>query len=335
MKLQLKKLNKNPYRMLITGGTGFLGESLIKKILMENTPENNPLVIDIISRRPSLNTTNFFSIPDKENIVINFHKKNINELDSLPSKSYDYVIHAASPSSQERFQENISKIERFKTVAIGTYNLLNLSDQYKFKNFLLFSSGAIYSNDSEDPQSENSHKYSRTNDEFSFYSEAKRASETMTILFSEINKFKFNIARIFAVIGPNMYLKLDSGYIFPHFIRSSYENKPLVIQGNKDSVRSFLDIDDATNFFMKLISSDVSNEILNVGSNEGISLYDLAKKFNSVLKKNNQILFSDAKEKTFLIPDIRKSHQLLNWQPKINLNESIIKIFKFYANKNQ
>jgi nucleoside-diphosphate-sugar epimerase len=321
--------------MLITGGTGFLGESLIQKILMENSPKNNPLVIDIITRQSSLNAANFFRIPEEKNILINFHKKNINELDSLPSKSYDYVIHAASPSSQERFQKKNSKIERFKTVAIGTYNLLNLSGRYKFKKFLLFSSGAIYSNDSKGPQSENSHHYSRTNDELSFYSEAKRASETMTVLFSEINKFKFNIARIFAVIGPGMYLKLDSGYIFSQFIKSSYENKPLVIDGNKDSVRSFLDIDDATNFFMKLINSDVSSEVFNVGSNEAISLYDLAKKFNLALKKNNQILFSDAKEKTFLIPDIRKSQQLLNWHPKVNLNESITKIFKIYAKRDQ
>ncbi len=327
-------MNKKPYKILITGGTGFLGRSLIQKFLSENTLKSNPLVIDLISRQSVVNAAKFFFIPEKKNIIINFHKINITELNSLPSKSYDYVIHAASPSSHERFHKNIPKIERFKTVAMGTYNLLNLSNHYKFKKFLLFSTGAIYSNFSKTAHSENSNLYSKTNDDFSFYTEAKRTSETMTILFSEMNKFKFNIARIFAVVGPGMYLNLNSGYIFSQFLKSSYENKPFVINGNKDSVRSFLDIDDATNFFISLINSDVSNEILNVGSSEAVSLLNLAKKFNAALNKNNQIIFNDLCEKTFLIPDIKKTQKLLNWHQKVGLDESISKIFKFYTDKN-
>ncbi len=328
-------MNKKPYKILITGGTGFLGKSLIQKFLSENTHKSNPLVIDLISRQSIVNVAKKFYIPEKKNIIINFHKINLNELNSLPSKSYDYVIHAASPSSQERFHKNTPKIERFKTVAIGTYNLLNLSNHYKFKKFLLFSTGAIYSNTSKAAHSENSNLFSKTNDDLSFYTEAKRTSETMTILFSEMNKFKFNIARIFAIVGPGMYLEPNSGYIFSQFIRSSYENKPFIINGNKDSVRSFLDIDDATNFFIGLINSDVSNEILNVGSNEAVSLYNLAKKFNSTLNKNNEIIFNNTSEKTFLIPDIKKNQKLLNWHPKVDLNKSINKLFKFYADMNQ
>ena len=83
-------MNKKPYKILITGGTGFLGKSLIQKFLSENTLKSNPLVIDLISRQSVVNPAKFFFIPEKKNIIINFHKINI--ICKLPSSNGYYLI---------------------------------------------------------------------------------------------------------------------------------------------------------------------------------------------------------------------------------------------------
>jgi len=322
-------LLRKPYKVLITGGTGFIGKSLVKKILSDSKLEKKYLEIDIISRQ-TINIKN--EINSKENYVtLNYFKDNINTLNSLPSKKYDYVIHAASPSSEERFRNSLSKIDRFNAVLIGSHNIFSLSNEYKFNNFLLLSSAAIYASNINEPINEESCNYSKTDDHFSFYAEAKRASETMALLYSEKNKFTFNIARIFSIIGPGMYLHEDSGYIISNFIRASYFNKPLEIKGNAGSVRSFLDIDDAVNFIRLLMRSNTKNEIINLGSNEKLNLKDLAKKFNTILNKKNKIIYGERVKRDFMFPDISKAKKILNWHPKITLDQSIIKIYEEYC----
>ena len=320
--------NKRKYKILLTGGTGFIGKAIINSICQSSKIDAKEIDIDIITRS---NNKNYSNKNEKQVVNINFFQSDIRIINALPSQHYDYVIHAASPSSEERFKKKNSNLDRYNTIYKGTENLLKISNNCKFSKFLFFSSAAIYDNQEDKIITEDTNKYMNSDANLSFYSEAKKASETITLLYSEKNNFKANIIRLFAIVGPNMYLADDSKYIFANFIKSTYEHKNFYINTNPNSKRSFLDIDDCIRFIHSIMDTNVKNEIFNVGSDEAITLFNLAEKFNECLDKENKIICNSINDKiTYLVPNIKKAKNLLGWSPQVCLNDSIIKIFKSY-----
>ena len=318
-------------KVLITGGTGFIGKKTVNKIAQKNLINKIPTEIHILTR--NLHKNYVIDSDINTPIEIKYFPANLVDLSSLPSDSYDLVIHAASPSSAERFDGETTKFERFRSVVIGTERLINALGSCKISKFLFLSSGAVYGNTYTAPPNELSKIATLTTSDFAFYSEAKRAAETMCILGGEKYKFKINIARIFATVGSGMYLEKNSNYIFSNFIENSYEKNAYKIKGNPYSRRSFLDIKDCVDALLVIIDSNLDREVFNIGSDEVLSLEELAHKFNEALGLELMVDLSGASfdsEPSHLYPDISKIKSFLQWRPSVNLDTTISKTFEYY-----
>lgn len=306
--------------ILVTGGTGFIGSALIEKIANIYAQEKIKLNIDVISRRRS------GIIQYSQDVSITFHSIALESLSFLPTSEYEFVIHAASPTPMERFSGSVSELDRFKSVIQGSLALLNLSKKIHFKKLLFLSSGAVYQQGDVDLPDEKNRMAPSTLDSFAFYSEAKRAVETLCHLTAQENNFEFVIARVFAIVGPGMYLEDDSNYIFSNFIRDAYNGNPYKINGNSKSIRSFMHIADCVDVLMLILKNGRHNNIYNVGSDEAVSLAQLAKIFNKSLDLNQPLclnLNESLSEKSIFVPNIDKIKKEFNWFPKYTLADSI------------
>lgn len=319
---------KEKYRVLVTGGTGFIGGAMIQRIINESLSYQRPTEIHVLTRG------DYSSKYYTSGIEVRYYKANISEINTLPGKKYDLIIHAASPTSGERFSMNYSELDRFKAVVLGTENLLNAMKKSKIDNFLYLSSGAIYGSEYLHGPRESELYAASTISSFAFYSEAKRATETMCFLASHDYKFKMNIARIFAIVGPGMYLAENSNYIFTNFIQDSYYRRPYKIKGNFNSKRSFLDIEDCVDALFLVINSTSNGHIYNIGSEEIINLKRLAEKFNTTLNFGLKVDISEADlegKPNNLYPNVDKIKLELNWRQKYDLKASILKTYEYFV----
>jgi nucleoside-diphosphate-sugar epimerase len=315
------------HNILVTGGTGFIGSALIKKIASQYTQNMERLNIDVISR----NRTE--KLQYSKNVTISYHSQALESLTSLPALRYEFVIHAASPTPMERFTGSVSELDRFISVIKGGIALLNLSQKVNFKKLLFLSSGAVYHQVEDILPDEKYQIAPSTLDSFAFYSEAKRAVETLCLLTAQNNNFEVVIARIFAIVGPGMYLNNDSNYIFSSFIRNASDGNPYKINGNSKSIRSFMHIEDCADVLMSILKSGVHKNIYNVGSDEAVTLAQLANLFNSTLDLNWPINFNvneNLIEKSIFVPNIDKIKMDFNWFPKYTLAQSIKETFMDY-----
>lgn len=313
--------------ILVTGGTGFIGSALIEKIANNYAQEKIKLNIDVISRKRSE------IVEYSQDISITFHSQALESLTSLPASEYEFVIHAASPTPMERFSGSVSELDRFKSVIQGSLALLNLFTKINIKKLLFLSSGAVYKQGDLDLPDEKYHMAPSTLDNFAFYSEAKRAVETLCYLTSQKNNFEFVIARVFAIVGPGMYLEDDSNYIFSNFIKDAYNGTPYKINGNHKSIRSFMHIADCVDVLMLILKNGRHNNIYNVGSDEAVSLARLAKIFNKSLDLNrplNANLNESISEKSIFVPNIDKIKKEFNWFPKYTLADCIKDTYTHY-----
>ena len=120
--------------ILVTGGTGFIGSTLIKEIASQYSEKNKKLNIDVISR----NRSEIFQY--SQDVTISYHAKALESISSLPASEYEFVIHAASPTPAERFGGTVSELDRFKSVIQGSLALLNLSEKVS----LFFGTRIVY-----------------------------------------------------------------------------------------------------------------------------------------------------------------------------------------------
>ena len=149
------------FKILITGGTGFIGTALINKLITSKKySQANELEIHVITRKKNM-------APIKSaSTLVKFYECDLNLIDRLPSNNYDIVIHAASPSSMERFSNNLSKLDRFNCIVQGTEKLLRLSRTAKFQKLIFISSGAVYGPQNALPPKESNSIAISTNDDF-------------------------------------------------------------------------------------------------------------------------------------------------------------------------
>lgn len=318
--MQLKNRN-----WLFTGATGFIGRSLLLK-LVELLPINDEKVnIVVISRSIKAITALKKVVGNRANIIaINDDILNIS---TLPHDNYEYVIHAASPGSKDRFSNLNSDLENFEVTFLGTKKILDFSRDCFFGKLLFLSSGAIYGDSVRILHSEDSPYANSPLHSFSNYAEAKRASETLINLYSRQYRFNWAVARIFAVIGEEMYLEENSGYIFSGFVRSTLHNQPLVINGNPESERSFIDIDDCVRYLQAILIDDVSHRVFNIGSVNPMSMMGLAQLFNEVSGKDLPIIASNLDgAASYMCSNIERAINTFGFQPLVPLSKSISKI---------
>ena len=220
-----------------------------------------------------------------------------------------------------------------KTLQIGskgTENVLEIGLEKK-ATVLVASTSEIYGDPLEHPQKENYFGNVNPIGPRGVYDEAKRYLEAITMAYHTKKKLDVNIVRIFNTYGPKM--RIDDGRAIPNFISQAINNKNITVYGNGKQTRSFCYIDDTINGIFKLSNSNY-NFPVNIGNPVEFSIIELVEIIKKLTKSLSKIEFHNLPENDPKIrrPDINLAKKILDWNPKINLEDGLKKTINYFYN---
>ena len=302
-------------RNLITGGSGFLGSHLAKKLL-----ERGEEVICL---------DNFFT-GTKKNIKELFNYQNFefirHDVTEPIKLEVDNIWHLACPASPIHYQYN--PIKTTKTSFIGTYNMLGLAKRVGAK-ILLASTSEIYGDPKEHPQKESYRGSVNTTGIRSCYDEGKRVAETLCADYQRVHGVEVRIMRIFNTYGPNM--RPDDGRVISNFIVQALKDQKITLYGDGTQTRSFCYVDDLINGMILLMNSNYHHP-MNIGNPNEFSIKELANLIRTLINPNLEFEYKklpndDPKQRQ---PSIQLAKELLNWEPEIELKEGLLKTIDWF-----
>ncbi len=305
-------------RILVTGGAGFIGSHLCKKLLKEN---NEVICLD-----------NFFT-GSKNNIQDLLNNKNFelirHDVVESINMEVDQIYNLACPASPVHYQYN--PVKTIKTNVFGTFNMLGLAKRKKAR-ILQASTSEIYGDALEHPQKESYWGNVNPIGARSCYDEGKRVSETLCMDYHRQNKVDIRIIRIFNTYGPNM--NIDDGRVVSNFIVQALKNKNITIYGDGSQTRSFQYVDDLIEGMVKMMDNE-SGFIgpVNLGNPIEFTIKELAEKVLEMIPESkSKIVFKelpedDPKQRK---PDISLAREKLGWAPKIELKEGLKKTIEYF-----
>ena len=308
---------ENKKRNLITGGSGFLGSHLAKRLL---TNGEEVICLD-----------NFFT-GTKKNIEELFGNQNFefirHDVTEPIKLEVDKIWHLACPASPVHYQFN--PIKTTKTSFMGTHNMLGLAKRVGAK-LLLASTSEVYGDPKEHPQKETYNGSVNTTGIRSCYDEGKRVAETLCSDYQRVHGVEVRIMRIFNTYGPNM--RFDDGRVISNFIIQALKDQEITLYGDGSQTRSFCYVDDLINGMILLMDSSYSNPI-NIGNPNEFSILELANMIRSLINPNLKLQYKelpqdDPKQRK---PSIELAKNILNWEPKIELKEGLLKTINWFKN---
>jgi dTDP-glucose 4,6-dehydratase len=297
-------------RAVITGGAGFLGSHLCD-CLVERDWE--VLCLDNLITGTESNVRHLLDHP-RFRIV----RQDVTRYIDVPGP-VDYVLHFASPASPVDYLK--LPIQTLKVGALGTHNTLGLALAKKAK-YLLASTSECYGDPQISPQPETYWGHVNPIGPRGVYDEAKRFAEAMTMAYHRAHGVDTHIVRIFNTYGPRM--RLNDGRALPNFVYQALTGKPISVYGDGKQTRSFCYVSDLIAGIYKLMTS-YEHEPVNVGNPEEITILEFAEKIRALTGAQVPIRFEplpadDPKQRC---PDISKAKRLLNWEPKVKLDEGL------------
>ena len=309
--------NKNK-NILVTGGAGFIGSHLCKALLESG---HNIICLDNLFTGSMNNISNLI-----QNANFEFVKHDI--IEPYYSENIDEIYNLACPASPIHYQYN--PIKTVKTCTIGVINMLGLAKKNNAK-ILQASTSEVYGDPEVHPQYEDYFGNVNTVGFRSCYDEGKRCSETLFMDYHREHKLNIKIARIFNTFGPNM--SINDGRVISNFVTQALNNKNITIYGDGSQTRSFLYIDNLVDGIIKLMDSkDSLTGPINIGSDNEISIFELASEIIKMTNSNSEIIFKklpedDPKRRKPNIDFIKKE---LNWSPNMNLKKGLEKTIKYF-----
>jgi dTDP-glucose 4,6-dehydratase len=259
--------------IFITGGTGFIGKWLLESLRYANVNLKTNIKATILTRSinqfekssPHLANDPLFHLIEGD--VIDF------KFDQSP---YSHFIHAAIDASAELNEHN--PVLMFNTIVEGTRHVLDFAREKKPERFLYLSSGAVYGQQPFEMErvKEDWLGAPNCNDSRNAYAEGKRAAEMLCAIYGKQHKLHISVARIFALLGP--HLSLDIHFAAGNFIKNAMGGKKVSVKGNGKPYRSYLYASDLTIWLWHILQHAKSNQPYNVGSDESVSIEDLARR---------------------------------------------------------
>lgn len=297
-------------RAVITGGAGFLGSHLCD-FLIEKGWE--VLCLDNLVTGVESNCRHLLEHPEFRMV-----RQDVSHYIEVAGP-VDYVLHFASPASPVDYLK--LPIPTLKVGALGTHNTLGLALAKKAKYFLA-STSECYGDPEVSPQPETYWGHVNPIGPRGVYDEAKRYAEAMVMAYHRYHGVNTRIVRIFNTYGPRM--RLNDGRALPNFVYQALTGQPITVYGDGKQTRSFCYVSDLIEGIYRLMESE-EHEPVNLGNPEEITILEFAERIRALMGSTVPIVYKplpqdDPKQRC---PDISKARRILNWEPKVKLDEGL------------
>ncbi len=307
----------------MTGGTGFFGRALLRHWVARKEVGLFSEEVGILTRSPH----DFLdSYPEFSKLSwLRLFEGDVLDYSTLPKNiEIDRIIHAATESTNGAA---LTPYKTYNDITNGSSNILDFAVQNNVRRFLLTSSGAVYG-----PQPASLDKipevYLGRPDPLlpsSAYGLGKSAAEHLCCLYRDKYDLQVVIARCFAFVGRD--LPLTAHYAMGNFINDALYGAEINVGGDGTPLRSYMNQSDLARWLLCIFDEGLAGHAYNVGSDQAISISDLAHLVRDILSPNKSVVFKNTastfKGRSVYIPDISAARNDLNLQITISLRESI------------
>lgn len=306
-------------RILVTGGAGFIGSHLCDRLIKEG---NDVICLDNYFTGSKRNIEHLLGHPYFELVRHDVIQPYFAEVDQ--------IYNLACPASPVHYQYN--PIKTTKTSVMGAINMLGLAKRINAR-VLQASTSEVYGDPEIHPQTEDYWGNVNPIGIRSCYDEGKRCAETLFMDYHKQNQVDIKIMRIFNTYGPNMHP--NDGRVVSNFIMQALKNENITIYGDGSQSRSFQYVDDLVEGAIRMMNSpkDFIGPV-NIGNPHEFTILELAKKVIELTQSKSKIVYEELPmdDPMQRQPDIKLAMRNLdNWEPKIQLDEGLIKTIQYFT----
>jgi dTDP-glucose 4,6-dehydratase len=306
-------------RVVITGAAGFIGSHLAETLL-----DRDYTVVGI----DNLLTGDTANIAHLTNRDFSFIKHDVTNYIYIDGP-VDFVLHWASPASPIDYLE--LPIPTLKVGALGTHKALGLA-KAKGARFVLASTSEVYGDPLEHPQTETYWGNVNPVGPRGVYDEAKRFAEAMTMAYHRYHGVDTKIVRIFNTYGPRM--RINDGRAVPAFMSQALRNEDVTVFGDGTQTRSFTYITDLVDGIIRLMLSS-ENDPINIGNPREMTIKEIADTIIRMTGSTSKVIYKplptdDPKQRR---PDITRARTLLKWEPRVDLEEGLVRTIEYFRTK--
>ncbi|MCF8219380.1 MAG: SDR family oxidoreductase [Bacteroidales bacterium] len=306
-------------KILVTGGAGFIGSHLCERLLNEG---NEVISLDNYFTGQKRNITHLM-----DNKYFEVVRHDI----TMPFMiEVDQIYNLACPASPIHYQYNA--IKTVKTSVMGSINMLGLAKRIKAR-ILQASTSEVYGDPQEHPQKETYWGHVNPIGKRACYDEGKRSAETLFMNYHWQNNVDIKIMRIFNTYGPRMHP--HDGRVVSNFIMQALKNKNITIYGDGSQSRSFQYVDDLLEGMIRMMNSrDEFHGPVNIGNPYEFTIKELAEQVIELTGSKSKLIFNPLPSDDPLQrqPDISLAKKELDWEPKVQLREGLIKTIQYFEN---
>jgi len=297
-------------RYLVTGGAGFIGSNLCRRLLSEG---HSVVCLDDFSTGKRSNI-----IELEKNPMFDFMNHDLTK-PFFPEK-VEGIFNLACPASPVHYQYN--PIRTLKMGTLAMYNVLGMAAKLDIP-ILQASTSEVYGDPKEHPQSESYWGHVNPIGPRACYDEGKRVAEALCMAYKNYSNVSIRIARIFNTYGP--FMDVDDGRVVSNFCVQAIKSEPLTIYGDGRQTRSFCFVDDLVTGLISLMNSNIE-EPVNLGNPEEFSMIELANKIIEITNSKagftlHKLPVDDPQRRC---PDITLAQNSFNWSPNTSLSDGLI-----------
>lgn len=323
---------KEPKRILVTGGAGFIGSHLCEKLLKNG---HEVICLDNYFTGMKENIASLMKNPRFEFLRHDVTEPVLTEV--------NWIFNLACPASPIHYQYN--PVKTIKVNVLGALNMLGLAKRVRAR-IMQASTSEIYGDPDIHPQQEEYWGNVNPIGKRSCYDEGKRVAETLFFDYLRQNKVDIKVVRIFNTYGPRM--RPDDGRVISNFIVEALSNKPITIYGDGTQTRSFCYIDDMVEGMIRMMDFETDKHEkerdytkphlsgfpgpINLGNPAEVSILSIAQKIIKLTGSRSKIVFEELPEDDprRRCPDIGKAKKHLQWQPRISLDDGLKKTITYF-----
>lgn len=309
--------------VLVTGGTGFFGRALLRSLVQRERSGQALARVTVLTRSPAAFVR---AHPEFTGLHwLHLHQGDICDAASLPrQRRFSHVLHAATDST---LGPRLSPLQRFDQIVNGTRNLLELAVQCQATRFLHTSSGAVYGMQPPELEHipEDRHSLPDPLQGANAYGLAKRTAEHLGALYGAATGLQVVHARCFAFVGRD--LPLEVHFAIGNFVRDALWGECITVQGDGSPQRSYMDQRDLARWLLALLYAGRAGQAYNVGSDQAISMAELATLVRDVLAPDKSVRIlgqaTGSATRNRYVPSIHKAQQDLGLTLHVALGEAI------------